>query len=71
MRFTTPMQQRLRPAIAGLVAGALGLGLSELLAGAVAGAPSLVTVPVKAPVVVTDPAEIVLLREIRDSLQTR
>ena len=26
---------------------------------------------VKAPIVVTDPAEIVLLREIRDSLQTR
>src|SRR6476619_947234 len=37
------MQQRLRPVIAGLVAGALGLALSELLAGAVAGAPSLVT----------------------------
>ncbi len=43
MRFTARMQQRLRPAIAGLVAGAVGLALSELLAGAVAGAPSLVS----------------------------
>ncbi len=43
MRFTGRMQQRLRPAIAGLVAGALGLSLSELLAGVVAGAPSLIT----------------------------
>lgn len=44
MRFTVRMQRWwFRAALAGLVAGGVGLAVSELLAGLVSGAPSLVT----------------------------